>query len=147
MRSAGMSQSPYDSPQPLTASGIASLSLGLDVHGLTDPIEFRMPLASTTSVSVAPASALAAANSSGKARNASASRVNSTVQSSAAATAAAVSTTAVAPVDTCQYWDYEQQAPLHTTPQIPNHHLILNPTNGKFVCQNLSSSLHPYLLK
>ena len=92
-----MAVSPFESSAALTGAGVASLSLGVDVAGLAEPISIRMPLR------VAPTAPAASPNATLPARNASANR-----NGSAAALSRDQTTASSTPaVDTCQYWDHE----------------------------------------
>jgi hypothetical protein len=91
--------SPFESSAALTGAGVASLSLGVDVAGLIEPIRIRMPLRAAPATAPAPAAspnasaAAAARNNSAYTRNGS--------------SAAPVQGGSVTAVDTCQYWDHE----------------------------------------
>ena len=95
-----MAVSPFESPSALTGAGVASLSLGVDVAGLSEPIRIRMPLRATP----APAAPAAAPSANAPARNASAVHNGS---AAAPGSNKAVAPAPVPAVDTCQYWDHE----------------------------------------
>lgn len=55
-----MAQSPFYSDQPVTGGGVASLSLGVEVTRLQDPVVLRMPLPAAAATTTAAATTVPA---------------------------------------------------------------------------------------